>query len=96
VAAALTNEERFIVSCQSVGEADVRQKLGAGRFSERRAEWASNWLEQMESGKSDATRAEEKTSRLPKSANPKRYAVSVISVLLLLLVGGSIVLLKFA
>lgn len=96
MAVAMTNEERFIVSCQNVSEADVRQKLNAGRFSERRAEWASNWLEQVENGKSDATKAEERSSLLRRAAKPKRYIVPAIWVLiLLLLVGGAIGFLKF-
>lgn len=96
MAVALTNEQRFIVSCQNVGEADVRQKLSAGRFSERRAEGASNWLEQVENGKSDATKAEERGSRLAASANPRRYIASAVSVfILVLLIAGAIALLKF-
>ena len=64
---AMTNEERFIASCQSLGEADVRQKLNADRYSDRKAVWANSWLEEMESGKTDATKAEEINSRLPKT-----------------------------
>jgi hypothetical protein len=80
-----TNEERFLASCQNVGEADVRQKLSAGRFSERRAKWASDWLEQLENGKSDATRAEERSSRLRNS--PKaRTSLATIKVVLLTLI----------
>lgn len=61
---AMTNEERFIASCQREGEAGVRQKVNEGRYSERRAAWASEWLDLVDSGKSDATRAEERSRRL--------------------------------
>jgi len=89
----MTNEERFIASCENVGEADVRQKLGAGRFSERRAVWASAWLEQVESGKSDATKAEEKSSRLRKSAKKNAHvAPAVAGIVVVLLVVAAIVL----
>jgi hypothetical protein len=70
---ALTNEERFVASCESAGEADVRQKLSAGRYVERKAEWASAWLDQLDSGKSDATRAAEQSSRLLKARNPTTF-----------------------
>jgi hypothetical protein len=73
MAAASTNEERFVISCESVGESDVRNKLSAGRYSGRRSEWAANWLERVESGKSDATRAEENRSRLLKPTDRPRY-----------------------
>ncbi len=59
----MTNEERFIASCEMLEEADVRAKLSAGRCSERKASWATNWLERMDSGKSDITKAEERSSR---------------------------------
>lgn len=75
----MTNEERFIASCVTAGEADVRQKLSAGRYSERRAEWATGWLEQADSGKSDATKAAEKSSRLRASAEPDRYRRLVLT-----------------
>ena len=84
---AMTNEERFIASCRTVGEADVRQKLNAGRFSERRTIWASSWLEQIESGKTDATRAEEKLSRAPRSSTHNRFllpAIAAVAIALLL------------
>lgn len=88
----MTNEQRFIASCEGLGEADVRQKLSAGRFSERRAEWASTWLEQVESGKSDATRAEEKSSRLRKSAKTNAYVAPAVAgfVVLLLVIGAMV------
>lgn len=60
----MTNEERFIASCETVGEAGVRAKLNAGRYSERKTPWATNWLESVDSGKSDLTKAEEKSSYL--------------------------------
>jgi hypothetical protein len=86
LAAAHTNEERFIASCNKVGEADVRQKLSAGQYSERRASWASGWLEQFENGKSDATKTEERNSRLVKSSSP-RFA-KVTTAILVMLLGG--------
>jgi len=84
----MTNEERFIVSCREVGEADVRDKLSAGRFSERKAIWASSWLEKLESAKSDATKDEERTSRLESSRNANlnfTYAIPAIFIVLLLI-----------
>ena len=91
---AMTNEERFIASCATAGEADVRQKLGAGRYSERRPEWAAGWLEQADSGKSDATRAAEKSSRLrtPAAPKPSRY-LALAAVLISLVIGGALVFL---
>jgi hypothetical protein len=86
----MTNEDRFIASCASVGEADVRQKLSAGRYSERRAMWATAWLDQVDSGKSDATRAEE-TSRLRKSIGPRgSSAATVWALLVVLLLAGAV------
>ena len=95
MAAAMTNEQRFIASCESLGETDVRQKLGAGRFSDRRAEWASNWLEQVENGKSDATKAEEKSSRLRKSGKTHAYLLPSVAALVVLLLVGAVIVLKF-
>ena len=93
---ALTNEERFIASCEKVSEADVRDKLSTGRYSEQKAEWASNWLEKMESGKSEATKAEERNSHLPNSAKAKTYFIYAVSaILVVLLLTGVTVLLGF-
>jgi hypothetical protein len=93
---AMTNEERFIASCEKVSEADVRDKLSSGRYSERKAEWASSWLEKVESGKSDATKAEERSSHLPNSARSKMYFIYVVSaILMVLLLTGVTVLLRF-
>ena len=93
---AMTNEERFIASCQSVGEADVRQKLNADRYSGRKAVWASIWLEQIESGKTDAAKAEERSSRLPKTRLEGRHFTSAVSALLFVLLLASVGLfLKF-
>jgi hypothetical protein len=80
----MTNEERFVASCQSMGEADVRQKLSADRYSNQKAVWASNWLEQVESGKSDATKIEESTRNLLK-AKPNRHVAFALSGLLFVL-----------
>src|SRR3954463_6826975 len=92
---AMTNEERFIASCETVGEADVRFKLNADRYSERKAVWASSWLEKVESGKSDATKAEEISSRLRSSTDAHAYFIYAISaVFIVLLLGGAGVLLK--
>ena len=91
---AMTNEERFIASCEKVSEAEVREKLSTGRYSERKAEWASNWLDKVESGKSDATKAEER-SRVGNPASARTYFAYAVSALLtVLLVAGAAVLLK--
>jgi hypothetical protein len=82
---AMTNEERFIASCESVGEADVRQKLNASRYGGSKAVWANDWLERVESTKSDATRAEEKSSRLHVAAGTNRHFRFGFSTLLLVL-----------
>jgi hypothetical protein len=96
VASAMTNEQRFIASCEGLGEADVRQKLNAGRYSERRATWASKWLEQVESGKSDATKAEEKRTRLRNSAKTKRFvAPAVLATVVVLVLVVAISILRF-
>jgi hypothetical protein len=87
----MTNEQRFVASCQSVGEADVRQKLGAERYSAQKAIWASNWLEQVESGKSDATKAEESTRGLL-NARPDRHLASIFAALLFALTLASVAL----
>jgi hypothetical protein len=79
---AMTNEERFIVSCESMGEADVRQKLNADRYGGSKAVWASDWLEQVESAKSDATKAEETSSRLRIAAGANRHFGFGVSTLL--------------
>ena len=92
---AMTNEERFIASCETVGEADVRSKLSADRYSERKAVWASAWLEKMESGKSDATKAEEVSSRLRSSTSGRPHLIYVISaVFIAMLVAGAALYLK--
>jgi hypothetical protein len=88
----MTNEERFIASCVSAGETDVRQKLNADRYSEQKAVWAGDWLEQVESAKSDATKAEETSSRLRMTASPRRHFVFAVSALLLVLLLASVVL----
>jgi hypothetical protein len=84
---AMTNQERFIASCESAGEADVRQKLNADRYGSSKAGWASDWLEQVESAKSDATKAEERSSRLRMAAGTNRdfgFAVSALVLVVLL------------
>lgn len=91
----MTNEERFIASCQGAGEADVRQKLNADRYSGRKAVWASNWLEQVESGKTDATKAEERSSRLPKTRLSRHFASAASALLLVLLLASLVLFLKF-
>jgi hypothetical protein len=93
---ASTNEERFIASCKTVGEADVRQKLASGRYSERRAEWARAWLEQLDVGKSDATKAEELSMRLLKSQASSGHArPSILLLLLLAILAGGLGYLSF-
>jgi hypothetical protein len=86
----MTNEERFVASCQIGGEADVRQKLNADRYSVQKAVWASNWLEQVESGKSDATKAEESSRTLLK-ARPNRHFAFAFSAFLFVLLLASLV-----
>lgn len=83
----MTNEERFIASCEMVGEADVRTKLSAGRYSELKTPWATRWLESVESGKSDFTKEEEASSRLHDLRRTKdRFAtLKVVLVIVLLL-----------
>lgn len=92
----MTNEERFIASCRSVGEADVRQKLNAERYSGPKAVWAASWLEEVESAKSDATRAEEKTTRMVKTSPKPVSAIAVAAILLILLAAGVIAFLRFS
>src|SRR5437764_7105899 len=89
MALAMTNEERFIASCEKVSEAEVRDKLSTGRYSERKAEWASDWLEQVESAKSDATKAEERSSRLRMAAGTNRHFGIAVSALLLVILLAS-------
>ena len=92
----MTNEERFIASCASVGEADVRQKLSAGRYSERRTVWATNWLEQLDNGKSDATKAEERSGSLLAASGPARPSTLAYSALLVvILLAGVVALLAW-
>jgi len=86
----MTNEERFVASCQSTGEADVRQKLGAARYSAQKAIWASSWLEQFETGKSDATKSEESTSLL--KTRPNRHLAFIIAALFFVLLFASFAL----
>jgi hypothetical protein len=81
----MTNEERFIASCESVGEADVRQKLNANRFSVQKAVWAGGWLELVESAKSDATKAEERSSGTRMAARTDRHSTFGVSALLFVL-----------
>src|SRR4051794_19986330 len=89
---AMTNEERFIASCESVGEADVRQKLNADRFSGSKAAWASDWLERVESAKSDATKAEERSSGLRMAAGANRHSAFGVSTVLFVLLLASVAL----
>ena len=89
---ALSNEERFIASCESMGEADVRQKLNANRYDGRKAAWASDWLERVEIDKSDATRAEEKSSVLGLASKPNRHFASIVLGILFVLLLAGIVL----
>ena len=83
---AMTNEERFIASCQHEGEAGVRQKVSAGRYTQRRADWAADWLNSVESGKSEATRAEERCRLLtPKTGRGFMFAGWAVFILLVAL-----------
>lgn len=92
---ALTNEERFIASCEKVSEAEIRNKLSTGRYSERKAEWASSWLEKVENGKSDATKAEERSARAGNPAGARTYFVYAVSaILIVLLLAGAAAILR--
>ena len=86
---AMTNQERFIASCESVGEADVRQKLNTDRYGGSKARWASDWLEQVESAKSEATKAEEKSSRLRMAAGTDRHLGFAVPAILLVVLLAS-------
>jgi hypothetical protein len=91
----MTNEERFIASCQNAGEADVRQKLNTERYSGQKAIWASSWLEQIESGKTDATKAEERSSRLAKTRLSGHLPSAISALLFVLLLASVVLFLKF-
>jgi hypothetical protein len=93
LSAALTNEERFVAACQIEGEAGVRQKLNTGRYGEAKTVWAGNWLECVESGKSDATKAQERNTGLLNARKPRKYLAWSLSLLLLVLVAGASVVL---
>jgi hypothetical protein len=86
---AMTNEERFIASCESVGEADVRQKLNADRYSGQKVIWANDWLEQVEGAKSDATKAEERSSGLRMAAGTDRHFHFGVSIFLFVVLLGA-------
>ena len=93
---AMTNEERFIASCENAGEADVRQKLNADRYGGSKAVWASDWLEQVESAKSDATKAEERSRGLRVTSGTDRHFAFGVSILLfVLLLAGAALFLVF-
>jgi hypothetical protein len=81
----MTNEERFIASCQRIGESEVRQKLNADRYEGQRAVWAASWLAQVDGSKSEDTKAEEKARLLTK---PRSLIPAVSTFLLLMLLGG--------
>jgi len=88
----MTNEERFIVSCEAVGEADVRAKLSANRYSELKVSWASSWLQRIDNDKSDITKAEERSSRLRDLSRTQNRSVTarlafLIAVMLVALTG---------
>ena len=85
----MTNEERFIASCETVGEADVRQKLNADRYSGQKVIWANEWLEQVEDAKSDATKAEERSSGLRIAAGTHRHFGFGVSIFLFVLLLAS-------
>jgi hypothetical protein len=93
---AATNEERFLASCKNIGEADVRKKLAAGGYGERRAMWASEWLEKLEYGKSDETKAEENSARLVNVPGSRRSpliagaSLLIVTVALLIVAYGLI------
>lgn len=86
MAEAMTNEERFVASCASEGEVNVRQKLNSGRYSGRKAVWADTWLDVVEAGKSDATKADEQSRGLLKAKTHNRFFFATPVLLLVLLV----------
>ncbi len=93
----MTNEERFIASCETVGEAAVRAKLDAGKYSEGKAPWATSWLERIDSGKSEITQEEERSSRLremSRTQNRLAPAKVVVFIVLLLAVFTALFLLR--
>jgi hypothetical protein len=68
------------------------KKLGADRYSERRAEWATGWLAGADGNKSDATEAEEKSRSLRVSNKPNRYLARTLAALALVLLLASVLL----
>jgi hypothetical protein len=82
----MTNEERFIGSCNSVGEAEVRARLNADRYSAGKALWAAAWLERVEGAKSDATKAEERRTHLPQARPAVRLKLVYLTALVAALV----------
>jgi hypothetical protein len=93
----MTNEERFIGSCNSVGEAEVRARLNADRYSVGKAAWAAAWLDQVEGAKSDATKAEERSSRSPQTGPDRRVRLVVFALLLaVLLVTVAVLFVEFS
>lgn len=91
---AMTNQERFVASCERVGEADVRQKLAANQYTDRRVAWAKDWLEALENGKSDAMKAEERTRLLRKAPKPIGYARFAAAAVTVLIVATAMAFLK--
>ena len=88
VTGAMSNEERFIAACSLEGEAGVRQKLAAGRYSEAKSGWAGGWLEEVESGKSEATKAQERIAGILSAKEPSRYVVAATILIVLVLLCG--------
>jgi hypothetical protein len=82
----MTNEERFLASCEKVGETGVQQMLNAGRYEGRKAEWATNWLVSVDHGKTDVTRAEERSIVTRKLAGCHRNAI-LFAIALAVLIG---------
>lgn len=85
---ARTNEERFICACEKVGEAEVRQRFNAGRYDGRKVEWAGNWLEQMQDGKSDATKAAENSRLISPPASGRFGQIAMVATFVALAAGG--------
>jgi hypothetical protein len=93
----MTNEERFIGSCNSVGEAEVRARLNADRYSAGKALWAAAWLDQVEGAKSDATKAEEGRTRLPQTRPAVRSRLVLLTLLLpVALLIGAVLFMEFS
>lgn len=92
---ARTNEERFISACEKVGEAEVRHRFNAGRYDGRKVEWASKWLEMIQDGKSDATKAAESNRLVSPPASGRYVQIAMIVTFVILAAAVGVVLLSW-